>query len=81
MDVEEYFLKHARIGRGAAARFAEVERSTIEEMSEEMGFGARLTLAQFEELLDALDEDEDEDDDGDDDDDHDEGDEEPEEGS
>ena len=55
MDTEEFFLKHARVARGAAARFAGIDREEVDEAAEELGFGARLTLRQFEELLDSLD--------------------------
>jgi hypothetical protein len=66
MDVDKWFLKNARVTRAAAARFAQVPREDLDAEADDLDFGSRLSLRQFVDLLNALeDEDEDEDEDGD----------------
>lgn len=66
MTLRNWFLSTATVTHRAVARFADVDLEDVADAVEDLGFGARLTRAQVEEVVAYLDDDEDEDEDGED---------------
>lgn len=55
MDIQDFFVSHARISRKALARFADVDAKDVDNAADDLGFGELLRLDEAEEILDELD--------------------------
>jgi len=59
MDIQDFFVSHARISRKALARFADIDAKDVDNAADDLGFGELLRLDEAEEILDELDADND----------------------
>ncbi len=61
MDIQDFFIGHARLSRKTLARFADTAVSDIDRAADDLGFGERLRLDEAEEVLAELDGEDDQD--------------------
>jgi len=54
MDIQQFFLGHARLSRKSLARFAELDPDEIDGIADGLGLGSLLTLHEAEEVLSDL---------------------------
>ena len=55
MDIQDFFVSHARLSRKTLARFAETDVREIDSAADDLGFGPLLRLDEAEEVLAELD--------------------------
>jgi len=67
-DIKSYFVENARLSRRSLAQFLDMGVDDIDQIADDLGVANRLTLADVQEIIQALSDDDASDDDDDDDD-------------